>query len=391
MKPTPVISIDSDITGLARAARHFEQYLERVKAGLGDTGFLWYPYDSFASIEVLPKFLKDQRRRLLKLAQGSDLLDVGAADGVLSFFFEHLGFGVDAVDHAATNYNGMRGIRALQRALNSKVRVIDADLDSGAPLPEKRYGLAFCLGLLYHVRNPFSLLERLAERAQYCILSTRIAQLSPDHKTVLRELPVAFLVDADELNSDATNHWIFSEAGLFRILKRTGWEVCDYRSFGRTTGSDPVHEDADERAFCLIRSTRTRPDYRIALTHGWHAIEEERWRWTEARFGFDILTETPVAFTKLRMRLHLPPAHFARTGPVTLSARAEGAEMPACVFAAPGDHVYEAPLPAYPPRTSLHLEFTLDRCVEPTGEDARELGIVVPLDAGRQIEAAIER
>jgi tRNA (mo5U34)-methyltransferase len=391
MKPDPVISINSDITDLARAAREFEQYLERVKAGLGDTGFAWYPYDSFASIEVLPKFLKDERRRLLKLAKGSDLLDAGAADGVLSFFFEHLGFRVDAIDHAPTNYNGMRGIRALQRALTSTVRVIDADFDSGVTLPAKRYGLAFCLGLLYHVKNPFSLLENLAHHAQYCVLSTRIAQLSPDHKTVLRGLPVAFLVDADELNSDATNHWIFSEAGLFRILKRTGWEICDYRSFGRTTGSDPVHEDADERAFCLIRSTRTRPDYRIVLTHGWHAIEEQRWRWTEARFGFDVVTDSPAAFRTLRMAFHLPPAHFARTGPLTLAARADGMEMPPQIFDAPGDHKCVLTLPAYAPRTALHVELALDRCVEPTGEDARELGIVVPLDAGRQIEVVIER
>jgi len=390
MRPSTRLDIDADITDLLRAARGFKRYLEGIKSGLGDIGFDWYPYDSFSCIEVLPGLLKGERRRLLRLGQGSRILDVGAGDGSLSFFFEHLGFRVDAIDHRATNYNLMGGIRTLHRALNSAVQVIDADLDAGTALPANHYGLALCFGVLYHVKNPFNLLESLAQRTQYCILSTRIAQLAPDRRTDLRGIPVAFLVDADELNSDATNHWIFSESGLFRILKRTGWNICDYRSFGRTTGSDPVHENADERAFCLIRSTRIRPEYRVTLSHGWHPVEQARWRWTEARFGIEILTETPVAFKTLRMKFHVPPAHFARTGPLTMSARVGGAEVPSHVFGSAGDHEYVQNLPPYAPTTVLHIQFELDKCIEPGCRDARQLGIVVPFDDSQQLPGMFE-
>lgn len=103
------------------------------------------------------------------------------------------------------------------------------------------------------------------------------------------------------------------------------------------------------------------------------------------------MTDTAVVFKTLFMAFHLPAAQLARLGPLTLRATINGAEMPACVFDAEGNHEYTATLRPYAAATTLHVEFELDKRIEPTREDARQLGIVVPLDAEQQIRAVADR
>ncbi len=111
-------------------------------------------------------------------------------------------------------------------------------------------------------------METLGKAARYCLISTRIAKFnvsktkpagrfaafSPDKRTNLKDLPVAYLLDEAEANNDSTNYWIFSDAGLRRLLQRTNWDICDYMTAGNTTDSDPASADGDERAFCLVKS-----------------------------------------------------------------------------------------------------------------------------------------
>ena len=144
----------------------------------------------------------------------------------------------------------------MREELASDVQIHEIDLDTQFRLPRDHYDLVFFLGILYHLKNPYYVLEELAKRVDRLVVSTRIAQLSPDHETAFGHLPVAYLLHPTEANNDATNFWIFSEAGLRRIFDRTGWAVEDYVSVGATEGSDPAHADRDERAFALLRSTR---------------------------------------------------------------------------------------------------------------------------------------
>jgi tRNA (mo5U34)-methyltransferase len=73
----------------------------------------------------------------------------------------------------------MAGIRALKEALGSFVEIHAVDLDSQFELPEQQYGLVFFLGLLYHLKNPFYVLESLSKAARYCLLSTRVMRVLP--------------------------------------------------------------------------------------------------------------------------------------------------------------------------------------------------------------------
>ncbi len=142
----------------------------------------------------------------------------------------------------------------MKTALNSSAAIHEMDLDSYFQWPRERYGLVFFLGILYHLKNPFYVLESLAKVTQYALISTRIARYAPDKKSVLENLPVVYLLHSSEANNDATNYWIFSDAGLKRILDRSGWDVLDYMRVGNTRNSDPATNNGDERAYLLVRS-----------------------------------------------------------------------------------------------------------------------------------------
>jgi 2-polyprenyl-3-methyl-5-hydroxy-6-metoxy-1,4-benzoquinol methylase len=211
----------------------------------------WYPYDSLSSLDVTAMLLYQD---VVAMSSGRRILDLACADGGNSFFLASLGFGVDAIDYEATNYNRMRGVRALADHFRSDVAVHSVDLDSQFRLPRQDYGLALFLGILYHLKNPFFALEQLARSAKHCFLSTRIAKFDPSKTHSIETIPVGYLVSPTQTNNDSTNFWIFSKAGLMRLFERTGWEVCAFQHFGNVTDSDPASSAGDERAFCVLKS-----------------------------------------------------------------------------------------------------------------------------------------
>jgi hypothetical protein len=75
------------------------------------------------------------------------------------------------------------------------------------------------------------------------------------------------------------------------------------------------------------------------------------------------------------MRLFVPAALIAQYGPITLSASADGEEMPPVVFSDPGDHTFTGRFK--PGRPSEVITFTLDKALPPDDSDPRERGIIV--------------
>ncbi len=249
-----------DIADIKREAIRFNnEVLDRQKKSISLTDFKWYPYSTIGNFYHLEALLTGKNRFLLDLIGNQPTLDIGCADGDLAYFLESLGCEIDVIDYAPTNFNHLQGARRMKQALASSVTIHDINLDSQFAIPRNDYGLVFFLGILYHLKNPFYVLETLARNSTYCLLSTRIAKFDAQperfkRRTHLSALPVAYLLDPGETNNDASNYWIFSDEGLRRILKRTGWEICDYLTVGDITHSDPVSNEGDERAFCLAKS-----------------------------------------------------------------------------------------------------------------------------------------
>jgi SAM-dependent methyltransferase len=244
-----------DIRQIRKLAEEYGRQLAEVKQAAEPSPTFWYPYGTLNNFIGLDSLLHGSNRFLLDLAEDRSVADIGAADGDVAFFLEQrMGMRVSIVDHAPTNFNSLKGARLLKERLGSSVEIHDLDLDQLHRLPQESYGLVFFLGILYHLKNPYYALESLARCSKHLLLSTRVARFSPDKKTKLREIPVAYLLNETECNNDSTNYWIFSEGGLQRLFTRTGWEVLDFTTFGDTKTSVPAAMDADERAFCLLRS-----------------------------------------------------------------------------------------------------------------------------------------
>jgi tRNA (mo5U34)-methyltransferase len=338
-----------------------------------EVDFAWYPYDSLGNVERMLAILQSIEGTNLSIQPGDRVLDIGCGDGEMSFLLESAGYRVTAIDYSLTNHNRMEGVRTLKRLLGSKIEIIDIDLDNDLAPLDGQHAMALCFGLLYHLKNPFYLLEQISRHAQFCFLSTRVASHFPDGIPMAADQPIAYLVDENELNADRTNYWIFSRPGLNRLFKRTRWEVVASINVGETRSSDPVNPDKDERVFCLLQS-----HYGLAnlqLGEGWHELEGTGWRWTKRVFVFSASVDTGNTPERVKLRFFVPPETIRQVGPSKLSGTVNGVALPPFVIDTPGDHRYVAELRGL--STPLVFRFELDRCKEPSADDDRELGIIV--------------
>jgi tRNA (mo5U34)-methyltransferase len=369
---------------LRAVASEFHQRLKTLKNQTRLKGVEWYPWDSLAAFDVVDGFLKGDIGELRRIAGHDPVLDVGCGDGDVAFFLESLGMKVDTIDHAPTNYNALVGVRTLKKLLNSNVGIHPVDLDHRPNLPGSHYGLAIMLGVLYHLKNPFLVLETLARHSRHILLSTRVASLTPDRKLNYGALPMAYLVDEDELNHDPTNFWIFSEEGLKRIVRRSGWNILSYTTSGPPASSaDPVSPAGDVRAYILAESRLADLTTDFRLERGWHHLEHNVWRWTESRFSTLVDIPDTLTATVLKFRFHLAPETLDQRPAVTLTARLNGEPLPPITFSTGGEQEYAARVATATGR--VQVEFEVDPPIRSTEGDTRELGVLVDFSAGAPI------
>ena len=162
----------------------FRSYLGELKMRSSVADYGWYPYDSLSALDTIAETLSPVFSEISVALAAGPLLDLGCGDGDLGLFLASLGAAVDAIDHKETNYNQLRGVKVLQKATGYSFHVFDVDLNRAFNLPSRNYKCAFFLGTLYHLKNPFLVLEELAKISDWCLLSTRIAQVTPGGTSV---------------------------------------------------------------------------------------------------------------------------------------------------------------------------------------------------------------
>ena len=355
-------------------AGEFHDRLKSIKDRTALESGARYPWRTLPAMQMMEREMGVDLDALLTMIGSDPVLDLGCGDGDTAFFLESLGVRVDAVDHAPTNYNRMQGVRALRQGLGSNIGIHAADVDTRPNLPASNYGLAIMLGVLYHLKNPYLVLETLARGSRHLYMSTRIASLTPDHKLNFGASPMAYLVDDRELNDDPTNFWIFSEVALERVLRRSGWRVLKSFTRGSAVAADPLSPEGDARIYILAESVAAR-DTGLRLERGWHELEYGASRWTERRFSVSLRVPNALTPATLRFLFQLPEVLLSLRPRIALWASVNGSRLPAAEFARAGEHEYWATLPSLP-AGRVEIDFELDATAS-IGIDERELGVQV--------------
>ena len=362
---------------LERAAG-FRAQVRAAKQRTAVPDYGWYPYESLPALDIVTRLMEPVFAEVATALATGPVADIGCADGDLGLFCASLGAQADAIDHVESNFNQMRGAGVLREALGLPLGVYDIDLDAPFRLPRSDYKFAFFLGTLYHLKNPFAVLENLALCADWCVLSTRIAQVTPSGTRIEQE-PVAYLLDAREANNDPTNYWIFSAAGLLRLASRAGWMVFGHERVGATSHSDPVHADADERMFVLLKSRPRHPDMQVRPLYGWHAPEDNAWRWTARSFGLEVTPPAGAAISEFALRFEVPAAVLEGGGRVSLSCDIEGNPAGSITCTSPESLEFRGRFPHLLSDRPIRLDFNVESGYTPPNGEERDLGVIVPL------------
>jgi len=179
------------------------------------------------------------------------VIDVGTADGDLSFLFESVGCDVVAIDNSHSNYNRCVGVKSMRELLNSNIRIIERDIDYDFTV-EGQFDLIVMADVLYHLRNPLGALIYMCQLGRYMVITTRIFEIVPGHSPT-RNAPLAYLLAPFEAASnDPTNYWMFTAAGFSRLLNRSGWRILKSAYFGYSgSDSSPFDAKKDKRIVAL--------------------------------------------------------------------------------------------------------------------------------------------
>lgn len=159
--------------------------------------------------------------------EGMSVLDIGAWDGFFSFEAERRGAKrVLATDKFCWSGSGWgwatkAGFELAKNVLHSKVEDKEIDVLDISPQKIGTFDLVLFLGVLYHMRNPLSVLEKVASvTAKQLILETHISML-------FVKQPVMRFYPGSEFNNDATNWWGPNLTAVQAMLKDVGFRKVE--------------------------------------------------------------------------------------------------------------------------------------------------------------------
>jgi tRNA (mo5U34)-methyltransferase len=157
---------------------------------------------------------------------GKSVLDVGAWDGFFSFEAERRGADrVLAIDSEAwrepawgpNGYGTKTGFELARAALDSRVQDRDIDFELIAPETVGEFDVVLFLGVLYHMRHPWLILERAASVCRdLLIVETHVDMLDFPR-------PAMAFYPGSELAADRSNWWGPNLAALEGMLRATGF------------------------------------------------------------------------------------------------------------------------------------------------------------------------
>jgi tRNA (mo5U34)-methyltransferase len=162
---------------------------------------------------------------------GRTVLDVGAWDGLWSFEAERRGakrvLATDSFVWAEGAPWGKRGFDLAHSVLGSRVESQMIDVMDLSPEAIGTWDLVLCLGVLYHVRDPVTAIERLASVTNDQLILETVTALGRCRH------PAGLFFPDDELAHDPTNWWALNDPAILGLLRRSGFRTV--RRYSRTS------------------------------------------------------------------------------------------------------------------------------------------------------------
>jgi tRNA (mo5U34)-methyltransferase len=152
---------------------------------------------------------------------GKTVLDIGAWDGFFSFEAEKRGaarvLATDSFVWSGSGWGSKAGFELARRALGSRVEDMDVDVMDLDPSVIGTFDVVFSMGVLYHLRNPFLALEKVAAVTRDRLILSTWADLTDV------ERPAAAFYPTTELGGDPSNWWGLNPPCLRAMLEDVGF------------------------------------------------------------------------------------------------------------------------------------------------------------------------
>lgn len=154
--------------------------------------------------------------------KGKTVLDIGAYDGMFSFKAEERGATVTAIDfyqNALNKEDPNKPFQTVKEILNSEVEFYQETLEQFHLATDKQFDITFYYGVLYHVQEPLTELQRLADLTkEFTLIETAISQNAKDY--AMYELKPGYA-------GDLTNCWYPNYKGLETSLLAVGFKKVE--------------------------------------------------------------------------------------------------------------------------------------------------------------------
>lgn len=193
--------------------------------------------------------------------EGKTVLDIGAWDGFFSFEAERRGAErVLATDHfcwSGPGWGTRDGFDFMHRTLDSRVESLDVDVLALDPVTLGQFDIVLFLGVLYHVKDPYSCLEAAARMCSDHIIIETVTALP------LETLPAMRLYKPGELGNDPTNFWAPNVPALKVMLSNFGFSKVE----AIASPVSPAHPLNQGRG--LLRTRGSNNATHRTIVHAW--------------------------------------------------------------------------------------------------------------------------
>jgi len=190
--------------------------------------------------------------------RGKSVLDIGCWDGYFSFMAEQRGASrVVSLDDPDFRWGGLDGYRFLHEHFHSQAEWRKGSIYN---LPEERFDIVLCYGVLYHINDPLTAMINTFHAAREEVVLEGLIYENP--------LPTLFLLAPREFHGDPTNMYAMSMGYLEKVAQMCGFERVDtqLRKYAKKRWWKLYHRKPrpgmDRAAVRFRRVAERTPDYK---------------------------------------------------------------------------------------------------------------------------------